>query len=52
LRFARSCHGSAAAFGKASVYGLIAAELAGGYTVINDELAEILLSIVRSSDSP
>ena len=31
---------------------LIAAELAGDCTVINDELAEALLSIVRSSDEP
>lgn len=31
---------------------LIAAELAGDFTVINDELAEALLSIVRSGDEP
>ena len=29
---------------------LLAAELAGGFTIIGDELAEALLSIVRSSD--
>ena len=31
---------------------LVAAELAGDYTVINDELAEALLSILRSADEP
>ena len=31
---------------------LIAVELAGDYTVINDELAEALLSILRSDDEP
>ena len=31
---------------------LIAAELAGDFTVINDELAEALLSILRGADEP
>jgi len=31
---------------------LVAAELAGDYTVVNDDLAHALLSILRSSDEP
>lgn len=31
---------------------LLAAEMAGDYTVVNDKLAEALLAILRSADEP
>jgi hypothetical protein len=31
---------------------LVAAELAGDFTVINDELADALMTIIRSADEP